>query len=1010
MKITRNGLLLLLFLLVTGTLYSQFTQPGFRKIGKNEGLTGALVNSMVQDSRNLYWIGTLNGLQLFDGKTFKKYHLPLSQNGIAGSNSVSFLLPGNDSILWVAHYQGIAKFNLYSRTFEYIPVPKETPEQTLAFSSLFKDGSGIIWATSRELGLIRYIPGKNSFVRVGDKNFHLLKKVKALAAGNNRLLVFHKGGCGVFDAAKDRMLETNELPGNLFWLNASCLKGAVNDLYDDGEHVYALVWNDEKLNYDLMRLNKKSGDCRKWDIRSYAGRRFFKDSDNNIWVYGDGLDVIPAGSDEIVPIKENLKEGKAIDFSVCVRMFEDGEHNVWLCTNAGLFVFDIKERGFRIRNESDGTGYVKHIYNCINECADGMVWTGTFGQGLFILDKDLKLVKVIDLEKKIKDHYFNMLWCIAETKDRKEVWMGCQQGRLIRFDRATSEFSFYNDPAFGEKTVMCITENNDGDLFFGTIGGAVVKKEKGSPSFRRVYDSKQLEARTAAGAVTSIFCDGNELLIATNYDGIIRVNLKNEKTVHYKMSISDPGALKSNNIFGLLPDPGKGYFAGTSNGLGYFDYGKNKFSFYTFYDGLPFSNVYDLVNAGDNTMIAITSDGLYRINWELKSFERIDKNANLYKGFNGICLRRNGKEVLLADDEYLYSLPVSRSEKKTMPASCIYTVSSFDKSFFLKENQEELLHFDKDHNTINIEFGSSTFKYYNSIDYYYMLEGIDQEWLPAGSNRVVTYNNLKGGDYTFRLKCIFQENKSSIQELKMGFSVAKPFFQTAWFYLLLALFVCTLFYLLYRIRVNKLLAIEKIRFDLSRDLHDDMGSTLSTINILSVMAENKIEQEAPLSREYLKRINRISQEMMQSMDDIIWSINPVNDTMAKVVVRMREFAAGILEPLNISLAFEVDDAVPAIGTKMRWRRDFFLVFKEAINNAAKYSECKNVTIRISVSSRSLSLCITDDGAGFNPQETRGGNGLTNMKKRAEDAGGLLKVESEPGKGTRVSLLIPLKKL
>lgn len=1009
MKITRTGLLLLIFFLVTGSLYSQFTQPGFRKIGKNEGLTGALVNSMVQDSRNLYWIGTLNGLQLFDGKTFKKYHLPLSQKGIAGSNSVSFLLPENDSILWVAHYQGIAKFNLYSRTFEYIPVPKETPEQTLAFSSLFRDGTGIIWATSRELGLIRYIPEKNCFVRVGDENFHLLKKVKGLAAGNGRLLVFHKSGCGIFDVAKDRLLEADEVPAGFAWVNAPCLEGAVNDLYNDRDDVYALVWNDEELNYDLLQLNKKNGDCRKWNIKSYAGRRFFKDSDGNIWVYGDGLDVILAGSGEIVSIKENLKEGKIIDFSVCVRMFEDREHNVWLCTNAGLFVFDIKERGFRIRNESDGTGYVKHIYNCVNECADGMIWTGTFGEGLFILDKDLKQVKIIDFEKEMKDHYFDMLWCIAETKDRKEVWLGCQQGRLIRFDRGTGKFSFYNDPAFGEKTVMCITENDDGDLFFGTIGGAVVKKGKSSQSFRRIYDSKQLEARTAAGPVTSIFCDGDELLIATNYDGIIRMNLRDGKTVHSKMSISDPGALKSNNIFGLLADPGKGYFAGTSNGLGYFDYGKNKFSFYTFYDGLPFSNVYDLVNAGDNTMIAITSDGLYRINWSLKSFERIDKNANLYKGFNGIFLRKNGKEVLLADDEYLYSLPVSRSETKEMPASYIYTVSSFDKSFFLKE-KEEPVRFDKDHNTINIEFGSSTFKYYNSIDYYYMLEGIDQEWLPAGSNRVVTYNNLRGGEYTFRLKCIFQENKSSIQELKMEFSIAKPFFQTAWFYLLLALFICTFFYLLYRIRVNKLLAIEKIRFDLSKDLHDDMGSTLSTINILSVMAENKIEEEAPLSREYLKRINKISQEMMESMDDIIWSINPVNDTMAKVVVRMREFAAGILEPLNISLIFEVDNAVNAIGTTMRWRRDFFLVFKEAINNSAKYSECKNVKIQISVSNRILSLCITDDGIGFNEEEKRSGNGLANMKKRAEDAGGVLKIESKPGMGTRISLLIPLNKL
>jgi signal transduction histidine kinase len=291
-----------------------------------------------------------------------------------------------------------------------------------------------------------------------------------------------------------------------------------------------------------------------------------------------------------------------------------------------------------------------------------------------------------------------------------------------------------------------------------------------------------------------------------------------------------------------------------------------------------------------------------------------------------------------------------------------------------------------------------------------MLSGVDQQWIPAGNNRTVSYNKLKGGDYTFRLKCVFQEDKNSTEELSVRFSIDKPFNQTIWFYLLILAMVFGIFYLIYRIRVNRLLAIEKIRFGLSRDLHDDMGSTLSTINILSVIAEEKLQHDTQLSRDYLKRINGISQQMMESMDDIIWSINPVNDNMDKVIVRMREFAAGILEPQNISLRFEASENVSHTGIKMRGRRDLFLIFKEAINNSAKYSQAKNVLIQIEIRNKSLVLNISDDGKGFELSQDKFGNGLLNMKKRADDMNGKISIRSAPGEGTKITLIISLNRL
>jgi signal transduction histidine kinase len=186
-----------------------------------------------------------------------------------------------------------------------------------------------------------------------------------------------------------------------------------------------------------------------------------------------------------------------------------------------------------------------------------------------------------------------------------------------------------------------------------------------------------------------------------------------------------------------------------------------------------------------------------------------------------------------------------------------------------------------------------------------------------------------------------------------------------------------------------------------------MGSTLSTINILSEMAKMKVHSDTSKTDEYLHKISDNSSRMMEAMDDIVWSINPLNDSMAKITARMREFATGVLEAKNIDFTFHVDEAVKELKLDMEARRDFFLLFKEAVNNLAKYSECRHAAIDIQVNRSRLLMKIRDDGKGFNVQAADSGNGLTNMQKRAQSLNGVLQIESAPNSGTMVALEVPL---
>jgi signal transduction histidine kinase len=295
----------------------------------------------------------------------------------------------------------------------------------------------------------------------------------------------------------------------------------------------------------------------------------------------------------------------------------------------------------------------------------------------------------------------------------------------------------------------------------------------------------------------------------------------------------------------------------------------------------------------------------------------------------------------------------------------------------------------------------------DKLTYYYMLEGADKDWIRSERNEFVSYSQLPPGQYTFKVYCENSEGIKSPMVTTFPFHITPPFYRTAWFIMLLVAFVGSLIYLIHRLRVNRLIAVQKLRLRVARDLHDDMGSTLSTINILSSMAKSKINTDTPKATEFITKISDNSQRMMEAMDDIVWSIKPSNDSMEKITARMREFATNVLEAKDIEIDFKVAPKVNDIRLNMEARRDFFLVFKEAVNNAAKYSKASLVHVFITVHNKKLLLMVHDNGIGFEVNDNSRGNGMGNMQKRADAMKGRLLVKSAPGEGTKITLTVPL---
>jgi two-component system sensor histidine kinase UhpB len=206
---------------------------------------------------------------------------------------------------------------------------------------------------------------------------------------------------------------------------------------------------------------------------------------------------------------------------------------------------------------------------------------------------------------------------------------------------------------------------------------------------------------------------------------------------------------------------------------------------------------------------------------------------------------------------------------------------------------------------------------------------------------------------------------------------------------------------------KRMLEMERVRNNIARDLHDDIGSTITSINILSKMA---LEQQAAgenIESVHMQKIKDRSAAIMESMGDIVWAINPQNDTFEQMVFRMKEFAAEMLDPLNINYQFITSGNFSAIKLDIQKRKDFYLLFKEALHNAAKYSNCSSLTISLSQQANTLQLEITDDGIGFNELVVKQGNGLRNMRERAAAMEAAITIDAAVGKGTRIQLVLPI---
>lgn len=318
--------------------------------------------------------------------------------------------------------------------------------------------------------------------------------------------------------------------------------------------------------------------------------------------------------------------------------------------------------------------------------------------------------------------------------------------------------------------------------------------------------------------------------------------------------------------------------------------------------------------------------------------------------------------------------------------------------------QEIVVPYDK--NILRFEFSLLQFAPTEKKKYRYFLEGYTKTWIDNGSNNSIAFTNLNPGTYHLRVQGCSSNGIWSTQEAMLKIRILTPWYKSWWFYTLIILSIAALLYLWYRYRLKQSLKMVMMRNVIASDLHDEIGSTISSISLYSDIIEHKIEENNV--KEIAQRIGVSSREILLAMSDIVWSINPKNDRFDNVVLRMKSFANDVLEVQNKLVQFDIDPSLMQVNLPMDQRKNFYLIFKEAIHNAVKYAQAHEVKITLKAVQRELVMRIEDDGVGFNTADISEGNGLHNMQYRANELQGKLQIVSQVGEGTCIELRFPFK--
>ena len=974
-------------LAVTNSSYDGYS---IRVWQTEDGLPQNTVTAITQTHEGYLWIGTLGGLARFDGERFQTFDSGSTPS--LPDTRISALFEDREGTLWIGHDTGLVTCYRGGR-FTVLPGKPGVRSKVAAISA---DENGTIWLL-RTSGMMERALPEGLAVAPESSGIKLVRFARN-AAG--RIWFSVDGGAQELNAGQFNPIDLGPAHFSGYVRGLCAAAGDAWWVVRDGRIRKRIggVWTDDRGPWGASEIN---------------GSLELRDGSLAFATMDDGVHLVrPDGSVLVF----NHQTATMQNWARVV--FEDREGTLWIGAGAGG-LSAIRRTEFTVLNPPDNWQGCTALV--VAPGRNGALWIGTEGAGVYrYFQNQWKHYG----EKEGFNNLF--IWSVA-ADDKDQIWAGSWGGGLYRLEGD----NFVHRPEFdvGASPTFALQFSESGrELWLGTGNGLL--RSQATQHTWLLHNETPAEATVLAitpddrGVTWLALGDGgfgrlvdSQLQRFTQRDGLV-----------------------GNGVQCLLPD-GDALWIGTQDG-GLNRFKAGRFSVIGVSQGLPSKVVCHIADDGHGYLWLSTHHGIFRVAKEelnrcadglvpTVSGQVYDKNDGLptleYSGgFQAAgCATSDGRLWFTSGKGLVGVDPSAIRLNTVVPPVVVEALRVDGREVSFGGLGAARLQLRPEHQRLEFQFTALSLAAPSKTLFKYRLVGLDQGWIEAGTKRTAFYSHLPAKNYRFQVIACNNDGRWNTVGAGFDFTVLPFYWQTWWFRsvaVLLAVFAVG-WGVRHETRRRMQRRVEELEYErgiererarIAQDIHDDIGSSLTRITMLSQSVRQDAEQPYHATP-VLERIHNPALEVTHTLDEIVWALNPRHDTLDSLASYLVRFAQERLGEVAISCRLDLPLNLPAWPLSTQMRHNLLLAFKEALNNAIKHAAATEIQVSLELGRNEFVIVLQDNGRGFPPEpgsidplgSGRGGNGLSNLRRRLARIGGHCDIASAPGQGTRIAFTVRL---